>query len=303
MEPGALFEPTTVKRPRAESPALAPASAPVTRQRESEPKALDFGKAAPKAEAKPVPCSIPASPAPAPLDFSAVPAVTKKPPQPNPATLAFTDAGHRAQASALAAARQLAPALSTADEALVARYIAQGLPVTLEGMSAFADALLSKSKAHVEQITKLTAQLSQLRASDELARVVALCQPKAGLIDKLKAKLTGTDDPKQVLTNLQQRLRTLGAEVVELLPASDATALRLPLALLALRSIERVSSSQSSPEVDAMHHRLDLLRAATTQAGLAHQQLKQLQATILPLQAKCTEVLTVTLTASQFASR
>lgn len=283
----------------------------------SAPSKTVTGAQRPKARGEPGPLSFPADKAaepvaspksqpipkgPGALQFPETPRVKAPPPQAAPATALFATAQHGAVGSALAAARKLNPQLAPVAEEQLSRYLNQLFPLTLERVQAFAAVPLQRSQECVAQATELTTAFSRLRAAEVIEQAVEAARPKTGMLQVLKAKLTRSDDLKADIRLVERELAQLSKAVQELQPKCAEVMLRLSLALTALRAAEQISSSDGGVVLDSLNHRLDLLRATTTHAGLVHEQLRQLLSSIVALQAKCAQVLAVTLSATQLAS-
>lgn len=314
-----------------ESPEAPVRNEPVRR----EPGALTFS--APEAEPSPIPAPVPASgtvpgalkfssesaspKTPGALDFSSVaPSVTEQKPSgpkaltlpegpavpvsvaPRAAQALFAEDRHPAQGAAEDAARRLEPALLEAHDHKVRRLIAQLLPVTLSCLQDFAGSTLRAGPLLTQEVADLSTEFSKLDAAETLEDAVEACTLKTGFLDKLRARFANPQAIRPRLEALEKNLNGLSLKVQEALPRSADYAQGLILHLIALRAIEQVAGGpSSSSELQLLHQRLDLLRAATQQAQLIDAQLRQLQTLLVTLENKCEHILTVTLSAAALA--
>ena len=269
-----------------------PEVAPVVTK--STPGALDFSSVTPSVTEQkssgPKALTLPDSPAmPTPV-------------APRAAQALFAEERHPAQSAAEDAARRLEPALLEAHEHKVRRLIAQLLPITLSRLQDFADGPLRAGPLLTQEVADLTTEFSKLDAAETLEDAVQACTLKTGFIDKLRARFANPQAIRPRVEALEQNLSGLSRKVQATTPRAEEYAQGMVLHLIALRAVEQVAGGPgSSSEMQLLHQRLDLLRAAAQQGQLISTQLRQLQTLLVTLENKCEHILTVTLSAAALA--
>lgn len=339
-EPGAIvFADTTAQAPRPVAPAT-----PVTKTNTNGPSAIEFGLSPSQATPSPLAKPAPVSEGPRPIVFADTPhapvrqheaspeqqtpqhrvsapkAVSFGPersaPSPVPrlaapqhyhvaATPVLVAAPSHPLASTLMAQCMKQQTLNTTEQSVLARFLSQLLPFSLEVVENYGQRNLESCRKHAVAATQENHLYSQLAVSERLQEVLSLSLPSSNLMDRLRSKIKNTVNPgshnipmlRSMIEDFLRRNRAMQTDFVD-------DKLRLELAAMALKATVRELRLDDNPPLErAAHHRLTLMEASVMQARLVTAQLQGLEQMASSHLIECDRVSTVTLSAANMANQ
>lgn len=295
----------------------AQAGAPAARRASDEPRALTFpASSAPKRDTlsrvepadgpravafKPAPVQA-AAPAPAAVSFEGVRA---RPTVRAAGVSAFEEAGHPLRESALRKAQELSPDLVKGNEARLARYLSELLPLKSAAVENFGAHSLDQCRVHAENAAHGAQFHARLNATEILQAALESNFPRTGLKARLKSFVADSPETHRArLQGLRPQLTTLLSDIRRALPEVLADGQRLALSLLALRSVREVTGTCPDTVLElAVVRRLETLRVALAQAELVPAQMRGQEGTLSLQTTECDRLLNVTFSAVALASQ
>lgn len=184
----------------------------------------------------------------------------------------------------------------------VERQIQQLLPLNLTNISKWAEVPLNEQAAQTLECAKLTREYSQTNGSELIEKTLQSSKPATGF-KRLLSSHESPIDFKPALIVLKQTISCLLPRCDQLLAESKHTKDRLSLNMVALSSVLDVAGKCPDTAIeDAINQRTQLLHQATNQITLTCSHVEQLRTQIADLDARVTQMLTVTIPALELAA-